>query len=376
MDKKELINKLHSYSNFSVWKRIFSWSLILDNLIDNIIKLEEKDVDELNNKIYKLEIDNKMSEEFLKEANNKLSSLEKDLIKKDAKISSYENNLKDNEVSLSSKISEIKNLSKSLGEIETEKKELNKQFIKYIEKNGKETSELLNIFNKSPATKGKLGEIRLEEIIKNSIEDERLYTKNLKVEKGNVEFGIKTTLESIKWVPVDSKVVEPDKTANGEWIIDDKYALNVEKRAKEIATKYVNKRVTESYGILVIQNDFIYDELIRNTNILDRLINLNVYLSSPNNFLQFIKTIDKLSGDLKLVNEITKFKLDIGKIIKPINYFYKNVKDSVDKLNIAFNTHLLDIDNNVKIIEKDILKIEGMKKLPKNEENIIDVESE
>jgi hypothetical protein len=69
-------------------------------------------------------------------------------------------------------------------------------FKKSLESSSEATRNLTNIFNKQPAKRGKIAELRLRDIIINTINDDKLYTENLKIGNNIVEFGLKSNINS------------------------------------------------------------------------------------------------------------------------------------------------------------------------------------
>jgi DNA anti-recombination protein RmuC len=98
---------------------------------------------------------------------------------------------------------------------------------------------------------------------------------------------------------------------------------------------------------------------------------LKIYISSPSTFIQFINTIDKISFDLNLVNEIDKFKEELKAIISPIKNFVKNSKEGIENLNKAFNKNLMSIEDKFPKIENSIDRI-SQRNLINNKE-VIDI---
>lgn len=325
---------------------------------DKIINQKENELSLLKLKINTLEEKNKELLSKETKANAKVDNINNQLSKQITILNEKLSNVKNQKQKLTFEVdyrdSKIKELNDQLSTIKTEKKHLEQKEKELNETIKKDTEKLVNIFNRAPGSKGKLAELRLEDTIKTFIDDESLYTFNLAVNKSIVEFAIRTDKNSKKWIPVDSKMVVPDVNVDGE-VIDDKYLKRIETQARKIKDKYVDKSNTEKYGILVLPNDYIFTEISQNhSEFLDKLYDYNVYISSPNMFIQFIRTISNISNEIKLVENISQVRSKIKILQKHIQNFYKNSKDAVEKINIAFDKNLKNIENNIELIDKGI----------------------
>lgn len=366
---------IENLENTSLWKRIFNWKKISLNIKNEFKNILEKYVQKNLNpeEIEKISKFDSLNKNFIEK--NILLSKEKEIneqLKKDFE------ELKQEKQKFWTKLIQKEEENKNLNSDLVKEKDksidlLNKldNFKKSLESSSEATRNLTNIFNKQPAKRGKIAELRLRDIIINTINDDKLYTENLKIGNNIVEFGLKSNINSNNWIPVDSKLIEPKIDINNNLILDDNYKKEIIKRAKDISKKYVGTKITENYGILVVQNDFIFTEVVQDNNFTNELQKLKIYISSPSTFIQFINTIDKISFDLKLVDEIDKFKEELEAIISPIRNFVKNSKEGIAKINKAFEKNLISIENKIPKIESSMDRI-SQKNLINNKE-VIDI---
>ena len=297
---KELINE---YEKLGFFKRIFGWKYIIKSIFQKV---------DLFNKNQILLFDENPSE--IKELNSKVSKLKVDL-----------------------------EITKS------EKQRLESDLINVTENIQQKTEKLLSIFDSSLSNQGKFGEIKIENILRNFFENDNLWTKNLRVGEGVVEFGLKTSSNDKKWIPVDSKVLlkKSGYLDNEEDGINNDYISRLSVEVKKVK-KYINHNNTREYAILVLQNEHIYLELFKKFS--PKIVQWNaenVFIVSPNMFIQFINAISNLSNMMEKVENSKQIIEKIKLIEKHIKSFFKASKESVDKIQIAFNTHLKNIEKNI-----------------------------
>ncbi|CRX36871.1 / / hypothetical protein / 664673:665827 Reverse [Candidatus Hepatoplasma crinochetorum] len=374
MNKKEIIDEINNYLDKSILYRIFNNKKILYKILNDLNK--ESQTENYYDKFIEIkgenknliESYNKINENYIEAKtiwNQKIETI--DILKEQKeKLEKEINDLK-------SKIALIDRDKERLNQDLINQKDINKEmnnkldlFSEKINKNTENTENLTKLFKGSPASKGKIAEIRLKEIIQNSISNLNLYTFNLKVGTGIVEFAVRAK-ETDNWIPIDSKFIEPNLDLNQEPIIDQKYKSNVLKRAKEISTKYLDKKITNIFGILVLQNEYIYEKISEDYDFFNEAQKLNIYISSPTTFIQFLRTINTISFNLELLKDVDIFKKDMRILIGNIQNFYNNTEKGIKLLNKAFDNDYKKIDKSSEIVLNKI-------NLINQKQNLIDIE--
>ncbi len=300
-NKEELKNEIiKKYQNVGFFRRIFAWKDIVAGI---------------ENEIDKLDITTDNSE----------------------LMTNFENSTK-----------EIQKLRQDLEMIKTEKDSLNKEYGALKEQLTTTNSQMLEytrdihkIFNSSTGRQGKISEIRLKEVLIASFGTESdVWIENLPVDKGIVEFAIKIS-SGDKWVPVDSKSYIPELNENNEFIIDSSYVNKVKKAGEEIASKYVGKNNTESFGLLVLPSEEVYVSLFEEDNSLfQHLADRKVHITSPSNFISFVQTLANLNNKMEAVSASESIIKEISTAYDHMVNFYNSTKEGVDKLNTAFDSHM------------------------------------
>ncbi len=350
--KEYILSKIKDkYNHLSFWKRLFSWRASIDDITSLIEQIEIKSEAEIENKYL-------INEKALKEIHDeeiKLLKAENDALKDVERqmISDNKDLLREFEVKET-------NLNNDKDELVLSKGKLQNQIDQHTEIMMHKTTALLNIFERKSGSQGKISELALENIFEQTFAaTPELWTTDLIIGSSHdfVEFAIKDHKESTKWIPVDSKSIKPDEGKNeqGEsiWIIDDKYLKKIETEVKKI-TKYINKSNTSNFGILVLPTDevfmFLSDQYKK--ELFEFGTKYKIIVTSPSNFIQYtlmISTLDNLASTLK---NSEKYKEEITKVVTHIKNFYRATEDSVKKINIAFDKHLKNIDQNIERIEK------------------------
>lgn len=192
--------------------------------------------------------------------------------------------------------------------------------------------------NTGPKGKGMLGEKQLEVILEKSGLPSENWTKNLPVGSNVVEFAIKS--ENDKWIPVDSKVLDVVIDDKGFAIIDEAYTKKIKGQAKEVA-KYLGKKNTSDYGLLILQSDDVYIKCFEMfPNFFQEMIKeYKVYVMGPSSFVQFASSISNILEIYEKVQNDEKIFDGISSLMESTRLFGDNVIKAQKALNIAVNTH-------------------------------------
>ncbi len=334
-----------------------SWNILKTLIIEEYKNKQEFLLNNLKIKIAKLESDKENNEKLLEERKIRNEDLKKEkenfelkfkiLEKDNQKIKNEkekifqkfenekENHLKEftNKKNLENEISK---LSIKLNKTESYKKELLE-----IDKKLTPLDKIEKTFFGISGNKGKgnLAEKQLEQILKSIDLPENFWTKNLVVGSKQVEFAIKADFEE-KWIPIDSKLIEHEVDEENKIIINDKFKNKVIQQVKNI-TKYLNKKNTSTYGVLVLQNDEIYMKLfdIFPSLFKQMIKNYKIYIFSPSSFVQFSWSIAQILEIYKKVDQKEKLYKEIMSLVDTITKFGTSVKDAYKSLKIAVNTH-------------------------------------
>lgn len=308
--------------------------------------------------------DNKQLLEQYKEMSVKLSTekdtLEKEIVemkKKNEMLTISEQKLS---ASNTSKDSEIGSLKESINNLQSRISEDQQKVME-------DTNKLLGIFQKTTGAAGKIAELRLEDLItKTSIESDS-WTTNLTVGQDTVEFAIKAEDTNNKWIPVDSKLIGAFD-AGDEIVVNDSYIKKVSSQAKKVS-KYLNKINTTPFGIMVLQSDFVYNEIYeQNPEILtNSIVENSVFIMSPSAFVQFSTAINKLTKTFEKAKRASEISGELNTVIKHINNMTNAWDKGFDFLRKIDDTHMRNIKSSVERVET-LNKIE----YKKEQDNIIE----
>ncbi len=326
--KDELILEINKkYSKVGIFRRIFSWKDIMQNIENEINQLEDN-----GDILFKYE-----------ELKNRSENLEKS----ESDLQSTINKL--NEDIDKQKI-EIDGLTELKGVLKSQLESTNDTMVQY-------TKELHTVFKSSTGSQGKLSEKKLEQVFRGIFGEEgETWTTNLQVGDGRVEFAIKPDPTKDKWVPVDSKSLVPEVDENNEFVLDSKYYASVKKAGNDISEKYVSKNNTESYGIMVLPSEGIYNEIFYsgNESLIKDLSDKNIFITSPSNFIQFATTVYKLNERMNIVEKSKEIVSEISTAFDHLVNFHNNAKEGVQKINLAFDKHLPKATNKLEEIKDTI----------------------
>lgn len=352
-------------------KRIFwSWKKLCDyfsnsqeqNTIKNVLKeknesLENK-IDELNQSIGKWKQKYQDVENQLILSKNKINDLQQDISKKDGQ---------NNEL--------LKNITK----LETKQHDLdktNKELWNKISNQLKPLERIETTFFGSSGNKGigELGEMQLKTWLDKFGVDRNVWIENLQIEDasgiGQVEFAMRSSFENDKWIPVDSKVIQAKRDENNDVDIED-YAKKVKDRAKEIHDKYLGKKNTTNYGILVMHSNEIYDKFVSKKAEIVTAISQsqNVMIISPTLFIQCALLLSYWLGLYKNIEKAANLCNDINDLMRSIRYFNEQIEGIKDSFRIAYDKHYKHIDEKYKLINANYPNLIGENK--KNKANIV-----
>ena len=280
------------------------------------IEIKEKQINEINNKLTKRDseakkdirnLEDKIAEQLneIRKESNKKNELQKtvELLKQDLS----------NQKELSSK--EIASKQALIDAKENQIKDINTNFVKLnteINKSNEEiknkTTKIYDVFSNSSGSRGKLAEIRLENVLNSYFGPEGdHWVTNLKTGGGSerVEFGVRVNITDTKWVPVDSKALIPKEVnEDGEYLFDKKYISSIKIQAEKIAKLYVGNENTTDYALLVLPSDDffikVHEEFGKE---IEEISKTKVYVTSPNSFTQFINTISQLQGKMEIAKK-------------------------------------------------------------------------
>lgn len=271
----------------------------------------------------------------------------------------YEAETKDKE--LSEKNSSISHLRESLAEIKGKLDEKARE----QEITKRDINDKLSTLHKIEKTffaqtgnkgKGELGELQVKSILEKSGLTNDFWTENLQVGSSSVEFAIKSGSQD-QWIPVDSKVLDADVDEENNVIIDDNYAKRVVTQAKEVA-KYLGKKNTANYGILVLQSDAIYMKLYeKDPSFFHRVISEHkIHIASPSIFVQFAWSISNILDIYERVHNDEKIYEDMIDALVSVEKFANKLFSVHKDFNVAMNTHYPTIAKRSNDLTKRLVK--------------------
>ncbi|AAT28015.1 DNA recombination protein RmuC [[Mycoplasma] mobile] len=220
--------------------------------------------------------------------------------------------------------------------------------------------------------KGELGELQLEQILIQSGLNKDNWISNLNVsnkikdngqnEKNVVEFALRST-NANKWIPIDSKVLEPSIIEN-EIFLDKNWISSLETQVKKISSLYLNKTYTESYGMLVIHNDLIYLKLYQEyPDVIKNAIEKHkVHILSPSTFIQFAWNLDNLLSFATQMEKGANLYKHVLSTFETLDKFTKKLLAVQKDFGIAMESHYPTLekkqDKFKKLIDKDPILLE------------------
>lgn len=204
--------------------------------------------------------------------------------------------------------------------------------------------------------KGELGELQVKSILEKSGLTNDFWTENLQVGSSSVEFAIKSGSQD-QWIPVDSKVLDAEVDEENNVIIDDSYAKRVVTQAKEVA-KYLGKKNTANYGILVLQSDAIYMKLYdKDPSFFHRVISEHkIHIASPSIFVQFAWSISNILDIYERVHNDEKIYEDMIDALVSVEKFANKLFAVHKDFNIAMNSHYPTIASRTNNLTKRLVK--------------------
>ena len=213
--------------------------------------------------------------------------------------------------------------------------------------------------------KGELGEQQVKVILEKSGLSKDMWVQNLTVNNGTVEFAMQSGEEG-KYIPIDSKVLEPNFDEDGKPIIDEGYKRKVQTQVKEI-TKYLGKSNTADYGIIVLQSDSIYMKLFDEfpTFFEEMIREYKVYINSPSSFVQTAWSISHLIEIYKRVHNDEKIYNDMIDALTSVSKFATSLSKVHKDFNIAMETHYPTIEKRHSGLVKRLTKEGKINDIPK-----------
>lgn len=336
----------------SWFKRIFmSWNKLLkhfdvENNSQNIedvkkISFQEAQIKGLEAQLNEKEKSNDILQKTLEDKNAALAKQEKEITRFEEQLKNKETNSLDLKSKIANFQMQEKVANNKLESIAREKQDLEKNIAQKLET----LHKIEKTFFGASGNKGKgeLGELQLKSILEHSGITNDFWTENLPVGSKNVEFAIKSGHPD-KWIPVDSKVLEPEYDGKKP-IINTAYEKNVLKQAKKVA-EYLGKKNTASHGLLVLQNDEIYFKLYEaKPNLFTQVIrDHKIYITSPSLFTQFAFSISHIIDIYNKVNGEEEVYIQLIKTLNNIQKFAKSIGEAYKKLKTSVETHLPAIE--------------------------------
>ncbi|MCP4336965.1 MAG: DNA recombination protein RmuC [Mycoplasma sp.] len=350
--------------------RLFmSWKKIVEHIEsssqnDKNIALLEQELEITKKLLEEIKVEKEQINKFLMEEKNEKQSLTKKL----------ESQIKDLELNKKKEIEQETSLAKAREQIEG-LKETRLAYEKQIELIKNQINEKLTPLNKIERTffgstgnkgKGELGELQLKVLLEKSGLDKNIWTENLPVGKNSVDFAIKSGDQSDKWIPIDSKALETEIDEDTKKIIiNDAYKQKVNAQVKKI-TKYLGKSNTESYGLLVLQNDEIYMELYKKypTFFKEVIDEHKIYITSPSSFVQITWSIANIIEIYKKVHKEEKIYDQVISVLESVDKFSRKLSVTHKEFNTAMETHYPTIKNKQDKLYKELNKEGKRKELP------------
>lgn len=304
--------------------------------------------------------DEKNSE--LQERLLRISHLERELQVAQNRLTSI--NEEKSRVETKSLISEqrIHELQEKLANFRNDHEQLKTEISKKLDPLGKiEKTFFASSGNKG---KGELGERQLKTWLEKSGLDADMWTENLVVGSNQVEFAIKADINE-KWIPVDSKVLDPDFDEEGNFIVNDTYKNRVQTQVKEV-DKYLGKANTADYGLLVLQNDNIYIKLFDEyPAFFEQMIkDYKIYICSPSTFIQFAWTMSNILDIYRKIHKDEKLFDDVVDVLTTVNKLSASLVATHKSFNTAMDTHYPTLAKRQNALVKKMVKDSKIKTLP------------
>lgn len=361
LNQKDIINDLNN--QMTLLQNNFN------NLKDNFQKLEEQK-DLLIDEKQKFYSENLNYKKDLEQKNNDLNNLKDKITEIKEKLARESEKLNSTTSENAKILAEKNQIQKTLDKLKNENNDLiNEKDSLSINLNDKlENLNLLKneISNKLDPLKtikdtffahnkglGILGEMKLKNSLIKSGIDKDLWVENLMIGKEQVEFAFKSGVDDNKYIPVDSKVIQYTENEENQIVITPDYLTKIRTQSKKIS-KYLNKKNTTNYGIMVLQSDELYLRLFNdNPELFYNSINENhIYIFGTSSFIQFaifMQYIIDISKKLETVK--SNFKL-IEEYINITNKFHKSSSEGYKHLHTAFKTHWNAIEKKANVVNE------------------------
>lgn len=354
--------------------RLFmSWEAIKKEILQDANSKELRDL-EIANSVLKTE--NKSIKDQINEFKEWREDKNAELQEKVVRISHLENELQIAQTKLASINEEKINIDKKslvseqrineLQEKLANSKNFHEQLRTEISKKLDPLGKIEKTFFASSGNKGKgeLGERQLKTWLDKSGLAADMWTENLVVGSTQVEFAIKANVNE-KWIPVDSKVLDPDFDENGNFVVNDSYKNKVQTQVKEVA-KYLGKQNTADYGLLVLQNDNIYIKLFDEYPVFfEQMIkDYKIYICSPSTFIQFAWTMANILEIYRKINKDEKLFDEVVDVLVTVNKLSKSLADTHKSFNIAMDKHYPTLSKRQDALVKKMKKEDKIKELP------------
>ena len=199
-------------------------------------------------------------------------------------------------------------------------------------------------------TRGILGEYQLENILEQILSPNQ-YSKNVATKQGsqaNVEFAVKfpgQSLDKEVWLPIDSKFpMESYSRLLDAYDSADKPQVELEQKklfnsidsfAKDIHDKYIDPPHTTDFGILFLPFEGLYAEIIRNTELFERLQRkYKITIAGPTTMATMLNSF-KMGFNTLVMN---KKSSEVWEVLKGVKSEFQNFGDVLDKANKQLNT--------------------------------------
>ena len=232
---------------------------------------------------------------------------------------------------------------------------------KSLETVTQEIVKFQNILN-DKKSRGRFGEIRLEEVLENIYGDSKIFERQYKMTNGKIADTIIKLSDKI--VAIDSKFpleayikYEEDSSSNNR----SEFAKSIKKHIDDISSKYIIEGETLNQAIMFLPSESIYLEIYKNfEDIIYYGYKNHVWITSQTNLLIYISTLvyanlefEKTKESENILNkliafseEFTRYKQRWSNLEKDFEKLEKDFRE----LNITANkiSNKFDDINNLK----------------------------
>jgi len=214
----------------------------------------------------------------------------------------------------------------------------------------------LHIMLKDPKLRGSFGEWSLEKMLQEVLGKEgRIFRRQFKLDNGTmVDAAIFTQPQGNQVVCVDSKfpTAQAHLLLEGQLSEEDQKASirqfhkDVMTQGKAIAEKYINPPQTLGFAFLYVPAESIFQLILQEVQLHEKLLRLNVIPTSPNSFFAYLQSMAFALSGMQIQENAIEIQRQVGEIARNFRKFvgnYEILGAHLDKASSKYEQTKVDI---------------------------------